>query len=107
MSGYFFMTSRKPATRSVTAETGGPLTITTCPLPFSRSATYLPSSSPACLLFEVTVASTPPSAATSTATTVIPAPFARNTAGAIPLLSAAFKRIKLTPEEIKLSIWLV
>ena len=87
--GGFFISSRKPATRSVTALTGGPFTITICPLPLRRSATYLPSSWPACLLLDVTVASTPPSAPTSTATTVTPAAFARSTAGAIPLLCSS------------------
>ena len=33
-SGCFLISSKKPATRSVTAVTGGPLTMTICPLPF-------------------------------------------------------------------------
>ena len=46
-----------------------------------------------------------PAAATSTATTTIPAACARLTAGAIALASAALSRIRSTPEAMKLSIW--
>ncbi|MNC58819.1 hypothetical protein D3C75_1085780 [compost metagenome] len=64
---------------------------------------YLQAISPAWVLFEVIVASAP-SAATSTATTTIPASLARFTAGPIPLESAAFRMIMSTLAAIKLSI---
>ena len=64
---------------------------------------YLQAISPAWVLSEVMVASAP-SAATSTATTTIPASFARLTAGPIPLESAALRMIMSTLAAIKLSI---
>ncbi|MNP51722.1 hypothetical protein D3C76_1460650 [compost metagenome] len=77
--------------------------ITTLPLPFRRSVISLQAISPAWVLLEVIVASAP-SAATSTATTTIPASFARFTAGPIPFESAALRMIISTLAAIKLSI---
>ncbi|MOA52420.1 hypothetical protein D3C78_1757120 [compost metagenome] len=77
--------------------------ITTLPFSFRRSLMYLQAMAPAWVLSEVMVASAP-SAATSTATTTMPASLARFTAGPIPLESAAFRMIISTLAAIKLSI---
>ena len=103
ISGCFLNSVWHPSTRFCTAETGGPLMITTLPFPFRRSVMYLQAISPAWVLSEVMVASAP-SAATSTATTTIPASFARFTAGPIPLESAALRMIMSTFAAMKLSI---
>ena len=71
--------------------------------PACRRCTGRRSRRPATLLV-CTVASAP-AAATSTATTTMPAACARLTAGAIALASAALSRIMSTPEAMKLSIW--
>ena len=93
-------------TRSITAPTCGPFwMITLPPSAPSLSAMYWQAISPAWTLLVCTVASTP-AAATSTATTTMPAACARLTAGAIALASAALSRIMSTPEAMKLSIWL-
>ena len=105
MPGYLANTFLAPPTRSMTAETGGPLTITTLPLPLSRSAMYCPPCSPAWKLLEVMVASTPPSAFTSSATTMIPAALAFFTTGPTPWVSAAPRMMMSTPEAMKFSIW--
>src|SRR5713101_2228884 len=60
--------------------------------------------SPAWTLFVVTVASAP-SAAVSTATTMMPAPCAFLIAGPTAFGSPGFNRIMSTPAAMKLSIW--
>src|SRR3954452_24079607 len=97
-------TCSQPFTRSMTEETCGPFSITTLPLWLIASARNWQEISPALTLSVMIVASAP-AAATSTATTGMPAACARLTAGAIAFASAAFSRIRSTPEAIKLSIW--
>src|SRR6185437_12512053 len=104
MPGFFEKTFLQPATRSITAETCGPFSMTTSPLPPSLSTMYWQEISPAWMLFVVTVASAP-SAAVSTATTTMPAACAFLIAGPIALGSPGFNRIRSTPAAMKLSIW--
>ena len=88
----------------MTEETCGPFSMTTLPLSPILSARNWQAISPAWMLLVCTVASAP-AAATSTATTTMPAACARLTAGAIAFGSAALSRIRSTPEAMKLSIW--
>src|SRR6266566_1926992 len=76
----------------------------TSPLPPSLSTMYWQEISPAWTLLVVTVASAP-SAAVSTATTMMPAPCAFLIAGPTALGSPGFNRIMSTPAAMKLSIW--
>src|SRR3954470_10770085 len=94
----------QPLTRSITAETCGPFSMITSPLPPSLSTMYWHEISPACTLFVVTVASAP-SAAVSTATTITPAACAFLIAGPIAFGSPGLSRIISTPAAMKLSIW--
>src|SRR5207237_6835845 len=102
--GYLANAFLQPTTRSMTAETCGPFSMITSPLPPSLSATYWQAISPAWTLLVVTVASAP-SAAVSTATTMMPAACAFLIAGPIAFGSPGFKRIRSTPAAMKLSIW--
>src|SRR5882672_5710546 len=104
MPGLLENTSLQPATRSITAETCGPFSMITSPLPPSLSTMYWQEISPAWTLFVVTVASAP-SAAVSTATTMMPAACAFLIAGPRAFGSPGFKRIRSTPAAMKLSIW--
>src|SRR4051795_3460893 len=104
MPGSLAKTCSQPFTRSMTEETCGPFSITTLPLWLILSARNWQEISPALMLSVITVASAP-AAATSTATTGMPAACARLTAGAIAFGSAALSRIRSTPEAMKLSIW--
>ncbi|MCY1302688.1 hypothetical protein D9M70_523630 [compost metagenome] len=104
MSGCRASTALQPLTRSSTADTGGPFWMITLPRPLSRSAIKPHASSPAWVLSVCTVASAP-AAATSTATTTMPALRALRTAGSIARASAALIRIRSTLATIKLSMW--
>src|SRR5437588_1885858 len=104
MPGFFERTFLQPVTRSITAETCGPFSMMTSPLPPSLSTMYWQEISPAWTLLVVTVASAP-SAAVSTATTTMPAACAFLIAGPIALGSPGFNRIRSTPAAMKLSIW--
>src|SRR5947209_18129055 len=104
MPGFFEKTFLQPTPRSITAETGGPFSMMTSPLPPNLSTMYWQEISPAWTLLVVTVASAP-SAAVSTATTTMPAACAFLIAGPIALGSPGFNRIRSTPAAMKLSIW--
>src|SRR3954466_13287782 len=104
MPGFLPSTFLQPTTRSITAETCGPFSMMTSPLPPSLSTMYWQEISPAWTLLVVTVASAP-SAAGSTATTTMPAACAFLIAGPTALGSPGFNRIRSTPAAMKLSIW--
>ncbi|SAL88431.1 hypothetical protein AWB68_08773 [Caballeronia choica] len=103
MPGLFASTSLQPFTRSSTADTGGPFSMITLPLPLIFFERKSHASCPAWMLFVCTVASAP-AAATSTATTTMPAACAFFTAGSIAFGSAALSRMMSTCAEMKLSI---
>src|SRR3954471_9641101 len=104
MPGFLPSTFLQPTTRSITAETCGPFSMMTSPLPPSLSTMYWQEISPAWTLLVVTVASAP-SAAVSTATTTMPAACAFLIAGPTALGSPGLSRIRSTPAAMKLSIW--
>src|SRR5947209_10421837 len=104
MPGFFVKTFLQPTPRSITAETGGPFSMMTSPLPPNLSTMYWQEISPAWTLLVVTVASAP-SAAVSTAATTMPAACAFLIAGPMALGSPGFNRIRSTPAAMKLSIW--
>ena len=104
MPGALASTALQPLTRSITAETCGPFWM----IDVALAAELLDDELAGDLAGLDVVGldgGIAPVAATSTATTTMPAACARLTAGSIAFASAALSRIMSTPEAMKLSIW--